>query len=137
MVMLNKQEIAAFEYPSGNTKSVSDTKQVSITGTGFKNNEYTLDVIAFDFAGFSNKASFPVTLVLGDAPAQPAAPDTAAPTIDTANTRVTKNADGTYTVIIPLKDTTAVVTGKVTRNGVQLYEFKNSVSKADFQTAEL
>lgn len=133
LVMLNKQQIAVFEYPSGNTKSVSDTKQVSLPGTGFKNNEYTLDVVAFDFAGFSNKASFPVTLVLGSAPAQPAAPDTTAPTIDTANTKVTKNADGTYSVIIPLKDATAVVTGKITRNGAQLYEFKNSVSKADFQ----
>lgn len=133
LVMLNKQQIAVFEYPSGNTKSVSDTKQISLPGTGFKNNEYTLDVVAFDFAGFSNKASFPVTLVLGSAPAQPAAPDTAAPTIDTANTKVTKNADGTYSVIIPLKDATAVVSGKITRNGAQLYEFKNSVSKADFQ----
>lgn len=32
---------------------------------------------------------------------------------------------------------TAVVTGKVTRNGTQLYEFKHSVSTADFQVAEL
>lgn len=132
MVMLNKQQIAVFDYPAGNTKSVNDTKQVTISGTGFKNNEYTLDVIAFDFAGFSNKASIPVTLNLSAAPTPPAA-DTAAPTIDTANVKVTKNADGTYSVIIPLKDATAVVSGKITRNGTQLYEFKNSNSKADFQ----
>jgi hypothetical protein len=65
------------------------------------------------------------------------AADTAAPTIYTAGIKVTKNADGTYSVIIPLRDVTAVVTGKVTRNGTQLYEFKNSVATADFQIAEL
>lgn len=132
VVMLNKQQVGAFDYPSGNTKSVSDTKQVTITGTGFKNNEYTLDVVAFDFAGFSNRVSIPVTLSLSET-VGPAAADTAAPTIDTANLRVSKNADGSYSIVIPLKDVTAVVTGKVTRNGQQLYEFKNSISTADFQ----
>ncbi len=92
-----------------------------------------MEVIAFDFAGFSNKASIPVSLVLGNAPTPSPTEDTAAPTIDTAHTKVTKNADGTYSVLIPLKDMTAVVSGKVTRNGSQLYEFKNSISTADFQ----
>ncbi len=46
----------------------------------------------------------------------PPAVDTAAPTITTAGIKVSKNADGTYTVIIPLQDTTAVVSGKITRN---------------------
>jgi len=32
---------------------------------------------------------------------------------------------------------TAVVSGTITRNGTQLYEFKNSISTADFQVAEL
>lgn len=63
--------------------------------------------------------------------------DTTAPTIDTTNLKVSKNADGTYSVIIPLKDITAVVSGKITRNGEQLYEFKNSVATADFQISEL
>lgn len=63
----------------------------------------------------------------------PPASDIAAPTIDITNIRVSKNADGTYSVIIPLKDATAVVSGKITRNGTQLYEFKNSVATADFQ----
>jgi len=133
LILLNKQQVGVFEYPSGNTKNITDSKQVTITGTGFKNNEYTLDIVAFDFAGFSNKVSIPVNLVLGDAPVTPPVADTAAPTIDTANTKATKNADGTYTVIIPLKDATAVVTGKITRNWTQLYEFKNSIATADFQ----
>lgn len=133
LVMLNKQQIGIFEYPSWNTKSVTDTKQITIAGTDFKNNEYTLDVIAFDFAWFSNKVSIPVKLVLGDAPATPSVADTVSPIIDTTNTKVTKNADGTYTVIIPLKDATAVVSGKITRNGTQLYEFKDSIATADFQ----
>lgn len=135
IVMLNKQQVAVFQYPSGNTKTVTDTKQVTVTGTGFKNNEYTLDIVAFDFAGFSNSASIPVTLNFNAAPETPTPPvaDTSAPTIDTNNLRVTKNADGTYSVILPLKDMTAVVNGKVTRNWTQLYEFKNSVATADFQ----
>jgi hypothetical protein len=137
LVLLNKQQIASFDYPAGDTKRITDTKQVVVSGTWFKNNEYTLEVIAFDFAGFSNKATIPVTLNLGTTPPPPPVEDTEAPRIDTANIKVSKNADNTYSVIIPLKDVTAVVTGKITRNGVQLYEFKNSVATADFQVSEL
>jgi hypothetical protein len=36
-------------------------------------------------------------------------PDTIAPKITTSGIKVTKNADDTYTVIIPLQDATAVV----------------------------
>jgi len=138
LVLLNKQQIAVFDYPAGETKRVADSKQITISWTGFKNNEYTLEVVAFDFAWFSNKASLPVQLVL-DFVSAPQAPisDIEAPTIDTANIKVSKNADNTYSVIIPLKDKTAVVTGKVVKNGVQLYEFKNSVATADFQVGEL
>lgn len=50
LVLLNKQEIGQFEYPDGNTKNITNTKQINITGTGFKNNEYTLELVAFDFA---------------------------------------------------------------------------------------
>jgi hypothetical protein len=32
-----------------------------------------------------------------------------------------------------LQDITAVVSGNITRNWVQLYEFKNSIATADFQ----
>jgi hypothetical protein len=31
LILLNKQQVALFEYPQGNTKSISDTKQVTIT----------------------------------------------------------------------------------------------------------
>ena len=31
LVLLNKQQVGLFEYPQGNTKSISDTKQVTIT----------------------------------------------------------------------------------------------------------
>ncbi|MEI6672416.1 MAG: hypothetical protein WCL02_03525 [bacterium] len=47
--------------------------------------------------------------------------------------KASKNADGTYTVILPLEDASGISAGKVTRNGVQLYEYKNGVTKADFQ----
>jgi len=136
LILLNKQQVGLFEYPQGNTKSVSDTKQVTITWTGFKNNQYTLDVVAFDFAWFSNKTSIPVQLSLGSTPTPPPVQptvDTSAPTIKTSGIQISKNADGTFTVIVPLQDMTAVLSGKVTRNGVQLYEFKNGVSIADFQ----
>jgi hypothetical protein len=63
--------------------------------------------------------------------------DNNAPTINTSGIKVSKNADATYSVIIPLQDVTAVVTGKITRNGTQLYEFKNSIATADFQIDEL
>lgn len=149
LLLLNKQKVGLFEYPEGNTKSITDTKQITLPGTGFKNNEYTLELVAFDFAGFSNKVNIPVQLVLGKAPSLPPVEDTsvpvdtppledtAAPTINTAGIKVSKNADATYSIIIPLQDMTAVVTGKITRNGVQLYEFKNSIATADFQIDEL
>jgi len=134
LVLLDKQQVWAFEYAQWNTKSITDTKQITISGTGFKNGTYTLDLIAFDFAGFSNKTSSQVTLTLGGTPTPaPVVADTAAPTINTTAIKVSKNADATYTVVIPLQDTTAVVSGKITRNGTQLYEFKNSVATADFQ----
>ena len=66
-------------------------------------------------------------------PPAPSTPDTSAPTIKTSGIQISKNADATFTVIIPLQDTTAVLSGKITRNGAQLYEFKNGVSIADFQ----
>lgn len=31
LVLLNKQQVGLFEYPQGNTKSITDTKQVTIT----------------------------------------------------------------------------------------------------------
>jgi hypothetical protein len=76
-------------------------------------------------------------LVLGNLTPPAPVEDTAAPTINISGIKVSKNADETYSVIIPLQDVTAVVTGKITRNGVQLYEFKNSVATADFQLSEL
>ena len=30
LVLLNKQQVGLFEYPSGNTKSITDTKEVTI-----------------------------------------------------------------------------------------------------------
>ncbi len=135
LVLLNKQQVGMFEYPQWDTKAISDTKQVTITWTWFKNGTYTLDLVAFDFAGFSNKASSQVTLTLGGAAPTPAPTvDTSAPTINTSAIKISKNADGTFSVLIPLKDATAVVSGKITKNGAQLYEFKNSIATADFQT---
>ncbi|HBB03566.1 TPA: hypothetical protein DCZ39_01500 [Patescibacteria group bacterium] len=71
-----------------------------------------LELVAFDFAGFSNKTSTQVTLALGSTPTPPPpvpAEDTSAPTINTSAIKVSKNADSTYTVIIPLQDVTAVI----------------------------
>jgi hypothetical protein len=75
--------------------------------------------------------------VLGDVPVALPVPDVAAPTINTSGIKVSKNADDTYSIIIPLQDITAVVTGNITRNGIQLYEFKNTIATADFQLDEL
>jgi len=33
LVLLDKQQVGTFEYAQGNTKSITDTKQVIITGT--------------------------------------------------------------------------------------------------------
>ncbi|MEI8090784.1 MAG: hypothetical protein WCG98_00540 [bacterium] len=62
MVLLDGQAVATFNYPNGNTKSLTDTKQVALLATGFKNGNYTLQVVAFDFAGFSNKKEVSVKL---------------------------------------------------------------------------
>lgn len=133
LVLLNKQQIGLFEYPQWNTKSITDTKQVTITWTGFKNGTYTLDFVAFDFAWFSNKVSIPVTYDIGT-PVTPPPPlvDTIAPEIPIASIKISKNADGTYSVILPLEDASGILSGKITRNGVQLYEFKNGNTIADF-----
>ena len=62
MVLLDGQAVATFNYPSGDTKSITDTKSVTLMSTGFKNGNYTLQVVAFDFAGFSNKKEVSVKL---------------------------------------------------------------------------
>ncbi|MCX6823160.1 MAG: transglycosylase domain-containing protein [candidate division SR1 bacterium] len=74
MVLLDGQAVATFNYPSGDTKSVTDTKQVSLMATGFKNGNYTLQLVAFDFAGFSNKKEVSVKLDKTSTPAPAPAP---------------------------------------------------------------
>ena len=65
MVLLDGQAVATFDYPQGVTKSITDTKQVTLMSTGFKNGNYTLQLVAFDFAGFSNKKEISVKLDKG------------------------------------------------------------------------
>ena len=62
MVLLDGQAVATFNYPNGDTKSLTDTKPVTLMSTGFKNGNYTLQLVAFDFAGFSNKKEVSVKL---------------------------------------------------------------------------
>lgn len=79
-----------------------------------------MDLVAFDFAGFSNKASISVQLTLGAAPA-----DTAAPKIMESAIKIIKNQSGAYAVTLPLDEASGLLRGKITRNGETLYEFKN------------
>ena len=120
LVLLDKQQVGMFEYAQWNTKNITDTKQITIMWTGFKNGSYTLDLVAFDFAGFSNKASVQVTLTLGAAPA-----DTDAPKVMTTGIKIIKNWSGTYDVTLPLDEESWLLRGKITRNGVTLFEYKN------------
>lgn len=62
MVLLDGQAVATFEYPQGNTKTITDTKQVTLVSTWFKNWNYSLELVAFDFAWFSNKKEISVKL---------------------------------------------------------------------------
>ncbi len=71
MVLLDGQAVATFNYPSGNTKALTDTKQVTLMSTGFKNGNYILQVVAFDFAGFSNKKEVSVKLDKWTTPTPP------------------------------------------------------------------
>lgn len=68
IVLLDGQTVATFDYPQGNTKSITDTKQVTLIHSGFKNGNYTLQLVAFDFAGFSNKKDISVKLDKGAPP---------------------------------------------------------------------
>jgi len=123
LVLLDKQQVWSFEYPQWDTKNITDTKQVTITGTGFKNGTYTLELVAFDFAGFSNKANSQVSLTLGSTPT-PAPTDTVAPVIMTTGIKIIKNWSGTYDVTLPLDEASGLARGKITRNGEMLYEYK-------------
>ncbi len=127
MVLLNTIQLATFNYPQWNTKAITDTKSVSIIWTGFKNGTYDLDVVAFDFAGFSNTTTTKVMLNLGviTPPPAPISTDTIPPKVLENQIGITKNPDGTYAVILTLEDLSWITWGKITRNGVTLYEFKN------------
>lgn len=122
LVLLNKQQVGLFEYRQWDTKSITDTKQVTIPWTWFKNWAYTLDFVAFDFAWFSNKVSLPVTLTFGTALAPT---DSIAPKIVLSAITITKNQSGAYVVTLPLEEPSGLAWGKITRNGVTLYEYKN------------
>ena len=121
LVLLNNQQIGLFDYPQWDTKSITDTKQIPIPTTGFKNWSYTLELVAFDFAWFSNKVSIPVTFTLGTS-STPS--DTTAPKIMLSAIKVTKNASGTYDVVLPLDEESGLARGKITRNWITLYEYK-------------
>lgn len=123
LVLLDKQQVWSFEYSQWDTKNITDTKQITITGTGFKNGTYTLELVAFDFAGFSNKASSQVKLTLGTAPT-PAPTDTIAPVIMTTGIKIIKNWSGTYDITLPLDEASGLARGKIMRNGETLYEYK-------------
>ncbi len=132
MVLLNSIQLVTFSYPQWNTKSITDTKSVTVTWTGLKNGTYDLDVVAFDFAGFSNKTTIKVTLdVWAITPLVPTPTpantntNTAWPKVLENQIGITKNPDGTYAVILTLDDPSGISWGKITRNGTTLYEFKN------------
>ena len=138
-VFLDTQALASFDYPQGNTKTVSDTKQVSV-GTGFKNGSHVLQVVAVDFAWFSNSKS--VDVVLGSQASQPAptTPPVVTPTVSTfkfseSSTKITQDTDGTYTVSLFFTGG-SISQGTVTRNGTPLSILK-SANKILFTTESL
>ncbi len=80
--------------------------------------------MAFDFAGFSNKTSTQVTLTLGSSPTPAPTVDITAPKIMTTGVKIVKNASGAYDVTLPLDEESGLARGKITRNGITLYEYK-------------
>ena len=82
-----------------------------------------MDLVAFDFAGFSNKASTQVTITIGGS--APITADKLAPKIITTAIKVTKNQSGLYLITLPLEEPSGLLRGNITRNGVTLYEFRN------------
>jgi hypothetical protein len=74
LVLLDDQTVWTFMYTQWVTKNITDTKSVSLMATWFKNGNYTLQLVAFDFAGFSNSKSISVKLDKWSTP--PPAPNT-------------------------------------------------------------
>ncbi|MFA5747945.1 MAG: transglycosylase domain-containing protein [Candidatus Absconditabacterales bacterium] len=116
-VLLDDQQVANFSYDQGNTKNLTDNKQVILLGTGFTNGKHLLKVVAVDFAGFSNQKEISVNLISND---------TQIPKLLENKIKVTKNADGKYVISLIFEDASGISDGKITRNGNTLYEFSNS-----------
>jgi len=68
-VLLDDVQVWSFNYSQWDTKSVTDTKEITLNWTWLKNGDRVLKIVAFDFAWFSNKTQIDVNLNLATIPA--------------------------------------------------------------------
>jgi hypothetical protein len=75
-----------------------------------------LQVIVFDYAGYSNKSQTTIKLIKKT--------DTQAPTLLEDQVKVEKQADGKYLVTLKFADDSGIGKGKIVNNGTTLKEFQ-------------
>ena len=63
-VLLDDVQIWSFNYSQWDTKNITDSKEITLNWTWFKNGDRVLKVVAFDFAWFSNMTQIDVSLNL-------------------------------------------------------------------------
>lgn len=113
-VMIDDVYISSFDY-AGQTKSISKTENVQLW-SDIKEWEHTLQVIVFDYAGYSNKSQTTIKLIKKT--------DTQAPTLLEDQVKVEKQADGKYLVTLKFADDSGIGKGKIVNNGTTLKEFQ-------------
>ena len=99
-VVVDDTYVTSFDY-KGKTKNLSRTETVDL-GSEISEGEHTLQIVVFDFAGFTNSATTTINVVKKDI---------YAPVLPEENIQVEKNEDGTYKVVLVFKDEMSDVAG--------------------------
>ncbi len=116
VVFADGQQIAQFPY-KGINKTVNEISSVTSQLSAGK---YTIEILAVDTKGYSNKASFPVEIISSDK---------TAPTILESKTKVEQRENGKYQINIIVEDDLSFIEyGKISVGTNIIYEFKWNVA---------
>ncbi len=120
IIILDWKQIMQVPYSVWDTKLIQDNKQITIDPS-IAPGAHILQVVGFDFAGFSSKSEN--TIILSK---KAITTDTAIPELLDSQIKVSKNADWTYAVSLSIQDQ-STINWKIIFNNQLIKEFKESL----------
>lgn len=117
IILLDWKQVMQIPYSMWDTKTITDNKQITIDSS-VSAGSHILQVVWFDFAGFSNKAEQTIILSKKEIPQ-----DKTMPELVESQIKVTKSPDWTYAVSLSIQDQSPI-NGKIISNNQVIKEFK-------------